>query len=427
MTILLKNAHIIDPATGLDETSNVLIIDGRIESIGKAVNAKADRELDLKGKLLVPGLMDMHVHLREPGFEHKETIETGVRAAMYGGFTAVACMPNTNPAIDDESVARYVQEKARKVLGGIVDVYPIAAATKGREGAELSPMAELVEAGAVGFSDDGSPIMSANIMRMALEYSSMYGVPVIQHAEDSTMTHGGSMNEGFQSTRLGMPGIPPVAEELMIGRDILLLRYIPGARYHVAHMSTRGALELVRAARREKLPVTCEVTPHHFTLTDEIVGGFDTNTKMNPPLRTADDVLAMKEGLRDGVIDVIATDHAPHTIDEKEVEFTKAPFGIVGLETALGLSVSELIDQKFLTWPVLIEKLSVNPRKILGLPAIVVKEGEPANLTIIDPAIEWSVNVAELHSKSKNSPFGGRRLKGKALGVINHGQIFLAG
>lgn len=426
MTILLKNAHIIDPASGLDETSNVLITDGRIESIGKAVSSKADRELDLKGKLLVPGLMDMHVHLREPGFEHKETIETGVKAAAYGGFTAVACMPNTNPAIDDESVARYVQEKARQVLGGIVDVYPIAAATKGREGTELSPMAELVEAGAVGFSDDGSPIMSANIMRMALEYSSMYGVPVIQHAEDSTMTHGGSMNEGFQSTRLGMPGIPPVAEELMIGRDILLLRYIPRARYHVAHMSTRGALELVRAARKEKLPVTCEVTPHHFTLTDEVVGGFDTNTKMNPPLRTVDDVQAMKEGLRDGIIDVIATDHAPHTIDEKEVEFTKAPFGIVGLETALGLSVTELIDQKFLTWPMLIEKLSVNPRKILGLPTVVVKQGEQANLTIIDPVVEWSVNLAELHSKSKNTPFQGRRLKGKALGIINRGQMFLA-
>lgn len=426
MTILLKNAHIIDPVSGLDETSSVLITDGRIESIRKSVSAKADREIDLKGKLLVPGLMDMHVHLREPGFEHKETIETGLRSAAEGGFTAVACMPNTNPAIDDESVARYVQEKARQALGGIVDVYPIAAATKGREGAELSPMAELVEAGAVGFSDDGSPIMSANIMRLALQYSSMYGVPVIQHAEDSTMTHGGSMNEGHESTRLGMPGIPPVAEELMIGRDILLLRYIPGARYHVAHMSTRGALELVRAARKENLPVTSEVTPHHFTLTDEAVGGFDTNTKMNPPLRTADDVQAMKEGLKDGTIDAIATDHAPHTIDEKEVEYTKAPFGIVGLETALGLCVTELIEQNFLTWPGLIEKLSVNPRRILRLPAIAIKEGELANLTIIDPDLEWSVNAAILKSKSKNTPFQGRRMKGKALGIVNRGMIFLA-
>ncbi|MBI4418270.1 MAG: amidohydrolase family protein, partial [Ignavibacteriales bacterium] len=224
MKILLRNAHILDPVSGRDETSDVLVVDGRIEKFGKSISEKADREINLNGKLVVPGLMDMHVHLREPGFEHKETIETGCRAAAYGGFTGVACMPNTNPAIDDESVARYVQEKARHAFKGIVDVYPIAAATKGRQGAELSPMAELVEAGAVGFSDDGSPIMNANIMRRAFEYSSMYGVPVIQHAEDATMTHGGSMNEGFQSTRLGLPGIPSVAEELMIGRDILLLR-----------------------------------------------------------------------------------------------------------------------------------------------------------------------------------------------------------
>lgn len=426
-TIFLKNVRIVDPASGLDETSDLLIIDGRIEKIGKAGSVKTDRELDLTGKLVVPGLMDMHVHLREPGFEHKETIETGVRSAAYGGFTAVACMPNTTPAIDDESVARYVQEKSKQLLGGIVDVYPIAAATKGRKGEELSPMAELVEAGAVGFSDDGSPIMSANIMRRAFEYSSMFGVPVIQHAEDSTLTRGGSMNEGLQSTRLGMPGIPPVAEELMIGRDIMLLRYVPGAKYHVAHLSTRGGLELVRAARKEKLNITCEVTPHHFSLTDEAVDSFDTNTKMNPPLRTADDVQAMKEGLRDGAIDVIATDHAPHTVDEKEVEFTMAPFGIVGLETAVGLCVTELLEQKFLSWPELIEKLSTNPRKILGLPAVRISEGEKANLTFIDPDLEWIVRPEEFHSKSKNSPFGGRRLKGRAFGIFNNGKLFTAG
>ncbi|GJQ21009.1 MAG: dihydroorotase [Bacteroidia bacterium] len=426
-TIFLKNVRIVDPASGLDETSDLLIIDGKIEKIGKAGSVKTDRELDLTGKLVVPGLMDMHVHLREPGFEHKETIETGVRSAAYGGFTAVACMPNTTPAIDDESVARYVQEKSKQLLGGIVDVYPIAAATKGRKGEELSPMAELVEAGAVGFSDDGSPIMSANIMRRAFEYSSMFGVPVIQHAEDSTLTRGGSMNEGLQSTRLGMPGIPPVAEELMIGRDIMLLRYVPGAKYHVAHLSTRGGLELVRAARKEKLNITCEVTPHHFSLTDEAVDSFDTNTKMNPPLRTADDVQAMKEGLRDGAIDVIATDHAPHTVDEKEVEFTMAPFGIVGLETAVGLCVTELLEQKFLSWPELIEKLSTNPRKILGLPAVRISEGEKANLTFIDPDLEWIVRPEEFHSKSKNSPFGGRRLKGRAFGIFNNGKLFTAG
>ncbi|MBI4418683.1 MAG: dihydroorotase [Ignavibacteriales bacterium] len=234
------------------------------------------------------------------------------------------------------------------------------------------------------------------------------------------------MNEGFQSTRLGLPGIPSVAEELMIGRDILLLRYVPAAKYHVAHISTRGALELVRSARQEKLNVTCEVTPHHFTLTDEAVGEFDTNTKMNPPLRTADDVRALKEGLRDGVIDVVATDHAPHTVDEKEVEYTKAPFGIVGLETAVGLSVTELVEQRFLSWPQLIEKLSVNPRKILGVPPVRIAPGELANLTFIDPDVEWIINPSEFHSKSKNSPFSGRRLKGKALGILNNGKVFLA-
>jgi dihydroorotase len=367
----------------------------------------------------------MHVHLREPGFEHKETIETGCLSAAYGGFTAVCCMPNTNPAIDDESVVRYIHEKGKTVCEGVVDVYPIAAATKGREGKELAPMAELAHAGAVGFTDDGAPISSAEVMRRALEYSSMYGLPIIQHAEESTMTHGGSMNEGVVSTTLGMPGIPPIAEELMIARDLILLRYTPKARYHVAHVSTRDSVEHVRRAKAQKLNVTCEVTPHHFTLTDVIVGSFDTNTKMNPPLRTNDDVQAMKQGLKDGTIDVIATDHAPHTIDEKEVEYTQAPFGIVGLETALGLSIAELVEQGFLTLSQLIEKLSTNPRRICSLPVIKIQEGEMANLTLFDPACEWIVNIQEFKSKSKNSPFDGRKLKGKSVGIINNGIVLL--
>jgi dihydroorotase len=367
----------------------------------------------------------MHVHLREPGFEHKETIETGCTAAAAGGFTAVCCMPNTNPAIDDESVASYVHEKGRTVCEGIVDVYPIAAVTKGREGVELAPMAELVEAGAVGFSDDGSPVASAEIMRRAFEYSSMYGIPIIQHAEESTMTQGGCMNEGLTSTRLGMAGIPPVAEELMIARDIILLRYVKKARYHVAHISTRGALDHVRKAKKEGLKITCEVTPHHFTLTEEAVSGFDTNTKINPPLRTDDDRAALMEGLRDGTIDVIATDHAPHTIDEKEVEYTQAPFGIVGLETAVGLSITEVVEKQVLTLFQLIEKLSTNPRRILSLPIIKIAEGEPANLTLLDPSLEWTVNIGSFHSKSKNSPFNGWRLKGRAIGILNNGKALL--
>ncbi|MEK7669897.1 MAG: dihydroorotase, partial [Bacteroidota bacterium] len=301
-----------------------------------------------------------------------------------------------------------------------VDVYPIAAATKGRLGEELSPMAELVEAGAVGFTDDGSPIASAEIMRRVLEYSSMYGVPIIQHAEEHSMTKGGAMNEGKVATRLGVPGIPSIAEEIMVQRDIQLLTYFPAARYHVAHISTRGALEDVRRAKKAKLNVTCEVTPHHFTLTDEVVSGFDTNTKMNPPLRTSDDVEAMKLGLKDGTIDVIATDHAPHTIDEKDVEYTEAPFGIVGLETALGLAISELVMKNYLSLYQLVEKFSTNPRRILSLPLILIQEGEKANLTLFDPSAEWVVDRQTFKSKSKNTPFQGRRLQGKALGIFNN-------
>lgn len=427
MRILLKNGTLIDPHTGRDEATDFLIVDGRIESMGPSVpSSNADKEISLQGKFVVPGLIDIHVHLREPGFEHKETIESGCRSAAEGGFTAVCCMPNTNPAIDDESVVHSVHQKGKQVCDGVVDVYPIAAATKGRLGKELSPMAELAKAGAVGFSDDGSPVMSAEIMRRAFEYSSMYGLPVIQHAEDASMTHGGCMNEGAQSTRLGIRGIPSVAEELMVARDIILLRYVPKAQYHVAHLSTAGAMEWVRRAKEEKLNVTCEVTPHHFTLTDLAVETFDTNTKMNPPLRTADDVAAMKEGLKSGVIDVIATDHAPHTIDEKEVEFTKAPFGIVGLETALGLCVSELVTPGILTWHQLIQKLSTNPRRIVGLPPVNIQPGERANLTLIDPKKEWTVDTRSFRSKSKNSPFHGRRLTGKAIGTLNNGVLFLS-
>jgi dihydroorotase len=427
MKLHLRGGRLIDPTSGKDESFDILIVDGRIEKLGKDLSA--DRSFDvvkLKGKIVAPGFIDMHVHLREPGFEHKETIETGCAAAAAGGFTAVCCMPNTNPAIDDESVARYVREKGKSVCGGIVDVYPIGAATKKREGVELSPMAELAQAGAVGFSDDGSPIASAEIMRRALEYSSMYGIPIIQHAEESSMTQGGCMNEGLASTRLGMPGIPPVAEELMIARDIILLRYVRGAKYHVAHISTAGALEHVRQARTDRLNVTCEATPHHFSLTEDAVTCFDTNTKMNPPLRTLDDVLALKEGLRDGIIDAIASDHAPHTIDEKEVEYTQAPFGIVGLETEVGLAVTELVEKKFLTLYQLVEKLSTNPRRILSLPPVSVAEGAVANLTLIDPSVEWTVEAPSFRSKSKNSPFHGRVLKGRSIGIINDGKsLFL--
>jgi dihydroorotase len=308
-------------------------------------------------------------------------------------------------------------------MNGLVDVYPVAAVTKDRKGEHLAPLAELAAAGAVAFSDDGDPVHDADIMRRALEYASMYDRPVIQHAQDMPMTKGGAMNEGYTATRLGIPGMPPVAEDAVLARDIQITKYT-GARYHLAHMSTAGATAMMRAAKAEGLKVTCEVTPHHFSLTDEAVGGFDTNTKMNPPLRTKEDVEALKKGLKDGTIDVIATDHAPHSFDEKQVEFQSAPFGIVGLETALGLVVTELVDGGVLTLSQMTEKMSTNPRRIMNLPEIRIAEGQPANLTIFDPAAEWIVDTQAFKSKSKNSPFGGRKLTGKPVGVINNGEAY---
>jgi dihydroorotase len=426
VTILLKNCQVIEPNAGIDSVLDIFIVDGVIEKIGSKLSAQKDvEELELKGKIVAPGFMDMHVHLREPGFEHKETIETGTLAAAVGGFTAVCCMPNTDPAIDDASVVNSITEKSRAVNDGLVDVFCVGAVTKGREGNELAPMMELAEAGVVGFTDDGAPVMDADKMRRALEYASMLKKPILQHAEDISMTKGGVMNEGFVATSLGLPPMPSVAEEIMVARDIKLVEYVK-AQYHVAHISTAGTVELIRNAKQKKLPVTCEVTPHHFSLTDDAVRSFDTNTKMNPPLRTQDDVEALKEGLKDGTIDVIATDHAPHSFDEKQVEFAYAPFGIVGLETALGLCCTELVEKKILTLVQLIEKLSVNPRKILHLPDIKIAEGEEANLTFLDPAREWTVNVNEFKSKSKNSPFDGWKLKGKAIGIINNGVLLLS-
>jgi dihydroorotase len=422
--ILLKSGRLIDPATNTDAVTDILIVDGRIASIKKSITATADdRVVDLDGKIIAPGLIDIHVHLREPGYEHKETIETGTRSAAYGGFTAVCCMPNTNPAIDDESIVTFITTQGKKANDGMVDVFPIASVSKAREGKTLAPIAELVHAGAVGLSDDGAPVFDAKIMRRALEYATMYNVPVMQHCEIPELAHGGVMNEGRVSTELGLPGIPGIAEEIMIARDLLLAEYT-NSRYHVCHMSTAVAVDLVRQGKKKGIKVTCEVTPHHFTVTEEIVRSYDTNTKMNPPLRTQKDVDAIKEGLKDGTIDVIATDHAPHSLDEKEVDYIQAPFGIVGLETAIGLTISELVDQNILTMRQMIEKLSTNPRKIIGK-EITVAEGEPANLSFIDPTVEWKVEIAKFRSKSKNSPFEGRVLKGKAVGIFNHGKMLL--
>jgi dihydroorotase len=423
---LLKGGRYIDPSTTSDAVIDILIVDGIIDSMKPSITPPLDCEvINLRGKIVAPGFVDMHVHLREPGFEHKETIETGTLSAAYGGFTAVCCMPNTNPAIDDESIVRFVHSQGKLVNKGIVDVYPIGAVTKGRAGKELSSIAELVQAGAVGLSDDGAPVFDAEIMRRVLEYAGMFDVPVIQHCEEPSLVRGGVMNEGFVATELGLPGIPSVAEEIMIARDILLTEYT-NSRYHVAHMSTAGSVKLVREAKQKGIAITCEVTPHHFTLTDDVVRSFDTNTKMNPPLRTRDDVEAMKQGIREGIVDVIASDHAPHSLDEKEVDYLQAPFGIVGLETAIGLAITELVASNVITFSQLVEKFSTNPRAIIKR-TIDIREGNSANFTFVDPEIQWKVEVSRFKSKSKNSPFDGKVLKGRAIGIFNRGELLLVG
>ncbi len=421
--ILLKGARLIDVAEKMDGEKDIVVESGRIVEVGKISEKNFTGDvLDCGGKIISPGWLDMHVHLREPGSEGKETIASGSLASANGGFTAVCCMPNTDPPIDSQEMIQYIKDRSK---GSLVNVYPIAAITKKREGKELSEILELVEQGAVAISDDGSPVMSAELMRRALEYSKMVDIPVIGHEEDSTMTEDGKMHEGFVSTCLGLHGMPSVAEEIMIARDIMLAEYT-GGRFHVAHISTRDSVELVRMAKARGIKITAEATPHHFALTDETVRGFDTNTKMNPPLRTEKDRQAVVDGLRDGTIDTIASDHAPHAFEEKEAEYIYAPFGIVGLETALGLTLTQLIHQNVISWQQLISLFTVNPYRILNLPAPSIKTGAPANLTIFSPEEKWTVDAGKFLSKSSNSPFIGTQLTGKPFAVINNGQIFLS-
>ena len=425
MKILLKNIHLINPFTNIDEdNTSLLIVNGKIEKTGKldSTDEKEAKVFDLKGKIVAPGFFDMHVHLREPGREDEETVVTGCNSAANGGFTGVACMPNTEPAIDSAEVVNFILKQAKNHL---VDVHPVGAATIGRKGEVISPMAELYEAGAVGFSDDGVAIKTASVLRRALEYSSMYKTPIIEHCEDETLA-GGAMNEGINSTLLGLPPLSSVAEDLIVGRDILMAEYT-GGRVHIAHISSKRSVELVREAKSRGIAVTAEVTPHHFTLTDDAVKSYDTNMKMNPPLRTQSDLNAILEGLKDGTIDCIASDHAPHSIEEKEAEFQFAPNGIIGLETQIGLAFSELYHKKVLTLAQLIEKFAINPRKILNISIPELKEGEIANLTILDPDAVWTVDVSKFKSKSRNSPFNKRLLTGRAVGVINNSQMLFEG
>lgn len=425
MKLLLKNSSVINPAQNLNEKEfDILIEDGIIKQTGKNLKLNSDegKTIDLSGKIIVPGFFDMHVHLREPGREDEETVESGCNAAANGGFTAVACMPNTEPAIDSAEVVEFIKKQASNHL---VDVYPVAAASLGRKGEVLSPMAELKDAGAVGFSDDGVAIKSSSLLKRALEYSLMFDLPIIEHCEDESLA-GGAMNESINSTLLGLPAIPNVAEDLIVMRDILLGEYT-GGRVHIAHISSANAVNMVREAKKKGIKVTAEVTPHHFTLTDDAVKTYDTNTKMNPPLRTRKDVDAIIEGLKDGTIDCIATDHAPHSIEEKEMEFEYAPNGIVGLETSLGLAFTELLHKKILSLEELILKYAINPRKILNLQIPLIQIGSRANLTILDTEIVWTVDKTKFLSKSRNTPFHKKLLTGKAIGVINNCKMFFEG
>ena len=422
--LLIRGARIIDPSQSYDNHADLMIENGVITRLGSNLAAPQNFELiEARDLVISPGWCDMHVHFREPGREDEETIATGCAAATAGGFTAACPMPNTSPAMDKREIVESVIKKSKETL---VEVYPIAAATKGREGKELSEMTELVEAGAVGFSDDGGAIATAELARRAMEYASMLGVPIIEHAEEATLDDRGTMNEGMYSTKLGLPGMPAVAEDIIVARDILLAEYT-GAHVHIAHLSSARALELIRWAKQRGIHITCEVTPHHFTLTDEAVAvsNYDTNTKMNPPLRSSRDVEAMTAGLQDGTIDVIATDHAPHSIEEKDAEYAAAPFGIIGLETALGLMITRLVKTNLLSLTDVIARVTVAPRRILNLPAVQIKEGQPANLTFFSPTKAWTVNKTKSYSKSRNTPFHGWELTGKVFAVYHHQQLWM--
>jgi len=423
--LLLKGARVIDPAQGLDKVIDLFIEKGKITHIGKLVQADLPKHkvINLRGKIIAPGFFDMHVHLREPGREDKETIWTGTSAAAAGGFTAIACMPNTDPPLDNSGVIKWVIEQAE---GGPVAVHPVGAITRGREGKRLTDIGDMVqEAGVRMFSDDGSPVGTAEVMRHALEYCKINDLVLSTHSEDLSLAGKGVMREGEFSTKLGLPGWPSLAESVMVARDILLAEFT-GGRLHVGHISSAESIDLVRWAKARGVNVTCEATPHHMALTDEACTSFDGNYKMNPPLGTPEDRDAVLLGLKDGTIDVIATDHAPHTIEESQVEFSLVPNGVIGLETALGVVAKELGAKKFLDWTDVVQKMAIAPREIMRLPAVAIAEGSEAELTIIDPEAIWKVDPERFLTKGRNTPFGGWELPAKSLGVINKGWLVLA-
>jgi len=418
MRTLIKNGRVIDPASGTDAVGDVLIENGKIAAAGRT-NGEADVAIDAGGLVVAPGLIDMHVHLREPGDEREETIVSGAAAAVAGGFTSVACMPNTDPPLDNEASIEFVKMRAREAGGA--NVFPIGAVTVGRKGEFITEMAALCRGGAVAFSDDGDCVQDAGVMRIALKYASMLGKTIISHCEDKSLAGEGVMNGGAVATSLGLPSIPREAEEIMVNRDIALAR-MTGARLHIAHVTTARSVELIRRAKVEGLPVTAEVCPHHLLLTDECVRTFDTNYKVNPPLRTREDIEALIEGLRDGTIDAIASDHAPHTPEEKNVEFQLAPFGVIGVETTLALMLTALAD-KVLPLPELIARMTINPARILGIAKGTLAVGSDADITIIDTDKEWRIDASAFVSKSRNCPFDGWQVRGKAVIVVVGGEI----
>ena len=419
--LLIRGGRVIDPSRGTDGVADLYLKDGKIEAVGRNIPSQPGAEvLEATGKVVAPGLIDLHVHLREPGFEHAETIATGALSAVAGGFTAVCAMPNTDPVTDSQATVGFVVRQS--IRAGKARVYPIGAVSMGQRGEQLTEFGEMVQAGAVAVSDDGKPVKSSHLMRTALEYAKTFGIPVADHCEDLSLAEGGAMHEGLVSARLGLKGIPSAAEEIMVARDIILAE-LTGGHVHLCHMSTRGSVELIRWAKSKGLRVTAEATPHHFTLTHERCEGYDTNAKMNPPLREAADRDAIRLGLKDGTIDCIASDHAPHHYDTKEREFDDAPNGIVGLETALGLAIRELVEPGILSLPELLARMSTVPARIFGLAGGTLAVGAPADVVVFDPARRWVVRREELHSRSANTPFLNETLVGQADLTLVGGRV----
>lgn len=418
--LLIRNGRVIDPANGIDRVADVLLANGIVRGVGENLPARGAAEFDATGLIVAPGFIDMHVHLREPGFESSETIETGSRCAAVGGFTSVCCMPNTNPVNDTAHLTRYIIERARAVAK--VNVFPIGAISKGSLGEELASIGAMQAAGAVAISDDGRPVMNSRVMRRAMEIAASFDIPVIDHCEDLNLSAGGEMHEGLASLRLGLRGIPACSEDVMVARDILLAE-VTGARFHVAHLSTTNAIAMVAEAKRRGLRVTCEVTPHHFAINDLEVVPYDSNFKMKPPIRCSHDVAAMIEGIKAGYIDAIATDHAPHSVTDKMQEFERCPFGILGLETAIALSLEHLVDPGHISIRRLIKLFTTGPAGILKLNRGAMTPGLPADVTILDLASKWTYDVNKSPSKSRNSPFDGRVFKGRAVATIVSGEV----